>query len=200
MEFSEGIGIRDLTVNKNEVLVLWKWAWEDSPPMSKSDSDTRSESSPQCEEDEPAEGEALDTEETSGDSVTNHTVVFKVMGTVKEARYEKVLEKIAPLLDEGRSVPVRMRPEPNNPYDSKAMLFECELEHEWRAVGYVVRDALDAVHDALDKKQITEVKFDWVKYIVHFKRSRPGWYAGIKITKQGKWPKEVIQCATTVFR
>ena len=88
-----------------------------------------------------------------------------------------------------------MRPEPNNPYDSKLVLFECELEHEWRAV---VRDA--AVHDALNKKQITEVQFDWVKYIVHFKRSRPGWYAGIKIIKQGKWSKEVIQCATTVFR
>ena len=45
--------------------------------------------------------------------MTNHTVVFKVMGTVKEARYEKGLEKIiTPLVDEGRSVAVRMRPEP----------------------------------------------------------------------------------------
>ena len=35
MEFSEGIGIRDLTVNNNEVLVSWKWAWEDSPPYPK---------------------------------------------------------------------------------------------------------------------------------------------------------------------
>ena len=97
--------------------------------------------------------------------------------------------------------------------DSKPILFECELEHEWRAAGYVVhscqvcerrdwdkagnkynatmvvRDTIDAVHDALNKKQITEVQFDWVKYIVYFKRSRPG-YAGIKITKQEKWPKK----------
>lgn len=83
------------------------WAWEYSPPGPKSDSDTRSESSPQCEEDEPAEGESLDTEETSSDLVTNHTISFKVIGTVKEAWYENVFEKVAPLLDEGRSVPVR---------------------------------------------------------------------------------------------
>lgn len=65
----------------------------------------------------------MDTEETSGDLVTNHSVVSRSWGQ----SYEKILEKVAPLLDEGRSVPVRMRPEPNNPYDSKAILFECEL-------------------------------------------------------------------------
>ena len=60
MEFSEGIGIRDLTVNNNEVLVSWKWAWEDSPPYPKV-IQIPGLNHHQCEEDEPAEGEALDT-------------------------------------------------------------------------------------------------------------------------------------------
>ena len=130
---------------------MWKWAWEDTPSSSGPSSNTDSESSPQCEEEnESDEGESVDPIK----SVTNHTVIFKVMGTVKEKRYEQVLEKVASLLDEGKSIPVRVRPEPDNPYDSKALLFECELEHQWRPIGYVVRDAIDAVHDALNKKSL----------------------------------------------
>lgn len=50
----------------------------------------------------------MDAAETrSGDLGTNHAVVFKVMGTVKETWYGKVLEKVAAILDEGKSIPVR---------------------------------------------------------------------------------------------
>lgn len=91
-ESCEGIGIKDLTVYESEVFVMWKWAREDTPPSSNTDSENRSESSPQCEEEnESDEGESVDPE-NSVKPVTNHIVIFKVTGTVKEKRYEKVLE------------------------------------------------------------------------------------------------------------
>lgn len=64
---------------------------------------------------------------------------------------------------------------------------------------YIVREALDAVHNALEKKLIIDISIDWIKYIVHWSRSSPGWYAGVKIIKQGKWPKEAISSVCTLF-
>ena len=75
-------------------------------------------------------------------------------------------------------MPVRVTPEPDNPFDSNAIKFECQIEDQWRIIGYVVRDALDAVHSAIKKKcEIKDTKFEWVKYIMHWSKSGPGWYA-----------------------
>ena len=46
--------------------------------------------------------------------------------------------------------------------DSKAIAFECSLESEWNIIRYIVREALDAVHDALKKHAITEIMIDWL--------------------------------------
>ena len=96
-------------------------------------------------------------------------------------------------------VTVRIRPEPDNPVDSRAIAFECKVQDEWELIGYVVREAVESVHDALHHKVITDVKFNWIKYIIHWSRSGPGWYAGITITKQGKWPQDAVRCSSTSF-
>lgn len=65
--------------------------------------------------------------------------------------------------------------EPNNPVDAKVVAFVCHVDQEWKRIGYAVQEALDDVHSAMDEKKILDVQFDWIKYVVHFKRS--GWYA-----------------------
>lgn len=45
---------------------------------------------------------------------------------------------------------------------------------------------------------IVGIQFDWIRFITHWSRSGPGWYCGIKITKKGDWPKEVVRCASTM--
>lgn len=90
----------------------------------------------------------------------------------------------------------QMSPEPDNPVDSKAIYLSVEYIMNGK---YIVREALDAVHNALEKKLIIDISIDWIKYIVHWSRSSPGWYAGVKITKQGKWPKEAISSVCTLF-
>lgn len=63
-------------------------------------------------------------------------------------------------------VPVRFSPEPNNQFDAKANAFQCYVEGKWQRVGYVVREVLDEVHQAMNKKKVVDVRFAWVKYMV----------------------------------
>ena len=46
---------------------------------------------------------------------------------------------------------VHLTPKPFNMYDSKAVAFECNLDGEWKEIGYVV--ALPEVHAALLEKK-----------------------------------------------
>lgn len=61
----------------------------------------------------------------------------------------------------------------------------------------IVRECLDHVHSALAGHRIMSVHFSWVKYLVCWTRSGPGFYAGVNIAISGEWPKEVVRCAST---
>ena len=182
-EFSQSLGVSNLSLRDHEVLIVWKWSWED---------DGEAEATTQSEPEDHSESLSSDAE------TDTHSLVFKCMGSNKEVRYQETLKKAAELQDKGESVPVRVHPEPDNPVDSKAIAFECQINNEWKVIGYVVREALPAVHKALADKVIADVSIEWIRYIVHWSRSSPGWYAGVRITKQGIWPKETISCASTL--
>ena len=54
-------------------------------------------------------------------------------------------------------------------------------DQQWYRIGYVVREIVDAMASNV----ISEVSFGWVKYRIDFKRSGPGFYAAIDITRKG---------------
>jgi len=56
------------------------------------------------------------------------------------------------------TVPVRMRPEPTNIVNSRAIVFECELDGKWSKIGYVVSDILYEVHAAISSNLICKVQ------------------------------------------
>ena len=126
-----------------------------------------------------------------------HTVVFKCIGSSKELHYQEILALAAKKLKEGETVPVQLQKEPHNPADANAVAIMCKVCDQWERIGYVVREALGAVHDAIDNNTIVYIQFSWVKYIVYFKNR--GWYAGVTICKQGKWPQCVLQCCAKSF-
>ena len=94
---------------------------------------------------------------------------------------------------------MKLKPEPENPYDNKAVAFICQADEnaEWKRIGYVVREAADEVLTALNANKILNISFEWIKYIVYF-RNR-GWYAGIKITRSGEWPQQVLLSRATSY-
>ena len=126
-----------------------------------------------------------------------HSVTFKCMGASKTLRSQELLAESAKKLNKGEMSKVRLRLEPTNSKDSRAVAFDCESGNKWELIGYVVRDALDSVHHAIQNNLIMSVQFDWIRFITHWSNSGPGWYCGITITKKGEWPKEVLRCQST---
>ena len=110
--------------------------------------------------------------------ITSTVVVFKGftsvdncagynLCTTKEDRYQETLARIAQLRNAGQEILCRLQPEPENPFDSLAIVFRCEVDSSWHTIGYVVKEALDDVHEAILAKKITAVSFDWVKFIIY---------------------------------
>ena len=46
-----------------------------------------------------------------------------------------------------------LRKEPKNPKDSRAIAFDCKLKNDWELIGYVAKEALNSVHEAIDSKK-----------------------------------------------
>ena len=88
----------------------------------------------------------------------------------------------------------QIKPEPNNPYDSNAIAFECKINDSWQVIGYIVREALTEVHEALATNKIIKVDLNWVKFKVW---KTIGWYAGINITRVGQWSLAIMHCQSS---
>lgn len=73
-----------------------------------------------------------------------------------------MLSQAAEKLKRGDSVEVKVRKEPTNPKDSRAIVFDCKLVNSWEHIGYVAKEALESVHFAPDKNLIVSVQFDWI--------------------------------------
>ena len=190
------------------VVVIWEWEWEDDITDA---SNTDENVTPEPENDQMTHvsetsfsGESHQQGENSEDDSdaancieVQHTVTFKCIGTTHDFHAQNTLRSVSQLLAKGDVVPVNIYPEPNNCYDSKAIAFKCWLDDDWHRIGYIVKEALDAVHEARDNDEIINVFFKWAKYLVNWTRSGPGYYAGINITKHGQLPTAVCACAST---
>ena len=115
-----------------------------------------------------------------------HAITFKCIGTTHHPDAQEALAIVAAIMKRGDEVPVRIKKEPENQYDSKAITFQCKLEDKWIRIGYIAKEALEYVHKEMDNDNIRSVKFEWVKYLVTWSRSGPGFYAGITIALNGK--------------
>ena len=73
------------------------------------------------------EDDVLSTDSDLIDEVSSSTVTFKCIGVTRESCYQNVLQEVARLMQEGEEVPVKVVPEPDNPFDSRAVSFQCKL-------------------------------------------------------------------------
>ena len=198
-EFGLCIDIPGANLPMGKVFVIWKFSWYDQVEHNdQSDgSDTSGEHDSMATQSEDSSEES----EREGEKELNvtHTVTFKCIGSVRDMASQEVLSKASAKWNEGGVVPLGLTPEPTNPKDSKAIAFECLVSDKWERIGYVVKEALDSVHCALSESKILSVQFDWIKYIVYWYRSGPGWYAGIKITRKGNWSTDVVRSKSKEF-
>jgi len=112
-----------------------------------------------------ADSDAMDTDSDANcNPVKLSTVTFKCIGCQHDPSALKILEMVSELLDEGEVVQVNIFSEEDNPYDANAIAFKCWMNNEWKCIGYVVKEARDAAHDAQRNSAITGVAFKWVKF------------------------------------
>ena len=186
-----------LSLMENRALFLWKWTWVDGEIESESEDDIERtditiipETPPELSDEDDAD-KLIDT---TNDVNVVHTVTFKCIGCTRDVKYQKTLENINELRRangmELDNVECRIMPEPQNPFDARAIAFQCYINSKWQTIGYVVKEALDDVHLASQQKCILGVKLEWVKYIIYWQT--PAWYAGVSMTKRGEWSKIVL--------
>ena len=192
------------------VFVIWEWEWDDLSITSTVDhvSETSFEDSDShINPDIKSDSDDVDSETPLADPELLaaasaqlpskiHTVTFKCIGSTHDPAAQEALATVSKLLREG-DVPVRLTPEPTNEVDARAIAFQCQIDKKWKRIGYVVKEALDSVHLAMEEQKIVRVKFAWAKYIVTWTRSRPGFFAGIDISIKGQWPPVVCRSAST---
>lgn len=90
-----------------------------------------------------------------------------------------------------------MAPEPNNQYDAHAIAFYCTINGNCQRIGYVVKECLAHVHQALSQRRILAVKLAWAKYLVCWSYSGPGFYAGVNVSIRGEWHRDVVRSQST---
>ena len=179
--------------------VMWNWTLVDPadciPPCA---SDSEGNASPlndiDLTSDETGSDEPIMDEEVP---TITHSVVFKCIGSHKEHRYQELLSLANKKVKDGPTVPVKLQPEPDNQFDCKAIAIMTAVKDKWARIGYIVKEALDDVHEAINNNKILSVSFAWLKYIVYFKC--PGWYAGIKITRSGEWSDHVLRSRANTY-
>lgn len=188
-------GLENKTLYEERVFVMWKWSWMDVSELDAKGSDKESDKVEEA--DNPDSGNEDELDKSIASSLVSHSVTFKCMGANKVVRSQEVLTESAQKLKKGEYVELRLRKEPSNPKDSRAIAFDCKHNNKWELIGYVVREALEDVHHAIENNLIVSVQFDWIRYITHWSRSGPAWYCGVKITKQGEWPSAIVRCGST---
>ena len=176
------------------VCVIWKWNWgEDVYEVPDSSFSVQHASDQSPRQESPVPSSESEDEPVIDRSII-HAVVFKCIGSNKDSNSQEVLCQVAQRRENGDVVKVKLRPQPTNPVDSRAIAFVCYHNGVWQRIGYVVKECTDTVHSALAHNLIVTVKFSWVKYILHWSWSGPGWYAGIKM---GSWPA-VVRAVSTI--
>ena len=131
------------------IFVIWDWKWIKEDSDSGSDTSAASILVPAFDsEDDSNSDDAPDSSEVT------HSVTFKCIGSTKEQRYQEFLARIAQKRSKGEDVQCKIKPEPTNPVDSQAIAFESEIDGVWQVIGYVVKEALCDVHNALAAKKV----------------------------------------------
>ena len=152
------------------VTVVWGWEWISGTALDvHMDNSTESDST-RCTPEESADSDSTHCtpEENSESNSTHcmpeddldlepmdylhkeqHTVTFKCIGCTRDDDAQDALRYASQLFNVSTVIPVNIYPEPNNPYDRRAIAFKCWINNKWTRIGYVVRKILDEIHDTM---------------------------------------------------
>ena len=199
IEFSKEIQLDHLKHGPSGILVMYKWEWcnQVDSEQDRSSDTTWSMRSTFSHTPDSSPLPVIDDATVTVVPTITHSVVFKCIGAVRDEEQQRALQEAFIARQSGENVPVKIEPEPTNPHDSQAISFTCKVGQSWHRIGYVVRECLDELHAAIHNGDILQVQFSWVKYLLQWSRSGPGFYAGIIIIRKGQWSDTCVRSAST---
>ena len=193
-----------MTLIGSKVLVIWQWEWLNTTEALEQELEQELDSCsdgerteltvvPETPPPESSDSEHDSTSEAPSIDSSNikHTVMFKCIGCHKDVEYQEALKRASQLRSRGEVVECKLQQEPDNPYDSQAIAFLCNVDNKWKRIGYAVQEVLEELNEAISRKKITDVSIEWVKYVIFWQS--PAWYAGINITRKGKWSHVILR-------
>ena len=138
------------------MFVAYTWEWQDY---------CNNDSEEPEEHEDPAESYQSEDEPDPFDSgFVTHTITFKCICASREDKQQETLQAAAKCIKEGKEVPIRLQPEPENPVDCTTIAFQCCVHNDSSRVGYVVQEALPEVHDAIQKHEIVSVRLHGLNF------------------------------------
>ena len=152
-EFSCEISLPNIRLINDAVFIIWESNIQCA--VDESDSGNKSNDENQLEEEKTdSETESYDEEEQTGQlsPYVTHTVVFKCIGSVRDAKYQDTLRIARDLIARGETVPGRVIPEPTNA----------------RALAFVT---VHAKRDYKSAKFLFEISADFALFLFPFQPS-----------------------------
>ena len=121
-----------------------------------------------------------------------------MIGVLKQKQYQDTLEELDNMNREHfKNVAVRLSPEPDNEYDSNAIMFQVLITDEWKTIGYVVKEITSNVLSAIHNDSIISIELEWVDFLTCWKKTGTGYFASIMIKRKGEWAKHVVRACST---
>lgn len=138
--------------------------------------------------------ESDESEETREACVpTSHCLPFKVLGQCYTAERQKALqESYEYLYENNRPVFVKLKAEPDNPYDRNAIAVYIMASSEYKKVGYLAQELTQFVHPLLNDPSLG-VSVKKIRLCTTFLMI--GFYLTIEITRKGFWEKAVVKAS-----
>ena len=134
-------------------------------------------------------GGATGADDEGAEELQQYAEYFKIKGSTYHDHFQKALRQSKRMLLNKQEVPVQLIIEPINLKDENAIVVQAEIEGKWHPVGYIPGKKVAKAMDALEKKELTSIKFksiEW-KYIYGLGEFR--YISSIVATKLNKWLK-----------
>ena len=123
-----------------------------------------------------------------------------VLGSAHHSEMQTHVESAKKELEQNplirKDVTARIRPEPENEKDEKAIIVEINYGGGYKPVGYIAKELTKFLHPLKALKKITDVGIKHIKFRTAFRNI--GYYITIIITRKGPWGTKVIAASAKV--
>ena len=174
--------------------------------LSLSDRNEEGSSEEEEEDDQNAEEDFFDVCDRDGDSEVAElfapvtvcdageelfTESFTLKGCSYHEHFQTALKICKQKMVKKEPVPTQLSFEPVNRRDENAILVNVCYDGSWRPVGYIPGVKVAKVTKAIENQEITSMEINSIKYQYIFPIASFKYFASVKITKKGKWMKNI---------